>query len=297
MRAEGGSGRQRPIPPRVKDAYRHCRRRATAHYENFPVASWLLPRHLRGPVAAIYCFARDADDLADEDPRPLAARRADLLAMQERVEILEDPAAEHEPEWIALADTRARFDLPAEPFRDLIDAFLQDLEQTRYASFGELMDYCRRSANPVGRLMLHLDGEPTESMLGYSDAICSALQLINFYQDLQQDLRENNRIYLPQDEMDQYGVTEAMLAAGQSSFQLRNLMQFQYARADRLLRAGAPLGGLLRGRMGLEIRAIINGGARILWRLRQQDDVFARPRLRARDVWVILAHSLRPRRR
>ncbi|WP_018949369.1 squalene synthase HpnC [Thioalkalivibrio sp. ALMg11] len=281
----------------IRAAYRHCRQRAKAHYENFPVASWLLPSRLRGPVAAIYCFARDADDLADEDPRPIAERHQALLAMQERVQILEDPAAEHEPEWIALADARARFDLPAAPFSDLIDAFLQDLEQTRYATFGEVMDYCRRSANPVGRLMLHLNGNPTDEMLGYSDAICSALQLINFYQDLQQDLRENNRIYLPQEEMDQYGVTEAMLAAGQTTFQLRNLMQFQYARADRLLRAGAPLGGLLRGRMGLEIRAIINGGARILWRLRQQDDVFARPRLRTRDAWIILSHSLRPRRR
>ncbi|WP_018877475.1 squalene synthase HpnC [Thioalkalivibrio sp. ALE28] len=285
------------MEPRIRQAYRHCRQRATAHYENFPVASWLLPGRLRDPVAAIYCFARDADDLADEDPRPVEERRQALLAMQERVQVLEDPAAEHDPEWIALADARARFHLPAAPFSDLIDAFLQDLDQTRYATFGEVMDYCRRSANPVGRLLLHLNGNPTEEMLGHSDAICSALQLINFYQDLQQDLEENNRIYLPQEEMDQYGVTEAMLAAGKTTFQLRNLMQFQYARADRLLRAGAPLGGMLRGRLGLEIRAIINGGARILWRLRQQEDVFARPRLRTRDAWIILSHSLRPRRR
>ncbi|ADC72014.1 squalene synthase HpnC [Thioalkalivibrio sp. K90mix] len=283
--------------PDIRAAYRHCRVRATAHYENFPVASWLLPARLRGPVAAIYCFARDADDLADEDQRPVDERRADLVAMQERVQILEDPAAESEPEWIALADARQRFGLPAAPFVDLVDAFIQDLEQTRYATFGEVVEYCRRSANPVGRLMLYLDGNPTEEMIGYSDAVCSALQLINFYQDLHQDLTENDRIYLPQDEMAQYGVSEETIAAGQTTFQLRNLMQFQYARADRLLRAGAPLGGMLRGRMGLEIRAIINGGARVLWRLRQQDDVFARPRLRARDAWVILAHSLRPRRR
>ncbi|WP_018862295.1 MULTISPECIES: squalene synthase HpnC [unclassified Thioalkalivibrio] len=283
--------------PDIRAAYRHCRRRAAAHYENFPVASWLLPARLRGPVAAIYCFARDADDLADEDQRPVDERRADLIAMQERVQILESPAAESEPEWIALADARQRFSLPAAPFVDLVDAFIQDLEQTRYATFGEVMEYCRRSANPVGRLMLYLDGNPTEEMIGYSDAVCSALQLINFYQDLHQDITENNRIYLPKDEMAQYGVSEEMIAAGQTTFPLRNLMQFQYARADRLLRAGAPLGGMLRGRMGLEIRAIINGGARVLWRLRQQDDVFARPRLRARDAWIILAHSLRPRRR
>ncbi|WP_018139602.1 MULTISPECIES: squalene synthase HpnC [unclassified Thioalkalivibrio] len=283
--------------PDIRAAYRHCQRRAAEHYENFPVASWLLPARLRGPVAAIYCFARDADDLADEDQRTVDERRADLIAMQERVQILEDPAAESEPEWIALADARQRFSLPAAPFVDLVDAFIQDLEQTRYTTFGEVMEYCRRSANPVGRLMLYLDGNPTEEMIGYSDAVCSALQLINFYQDLHQDITENNRIYLPQNEMAQYGVSEEMITGGQTTFQLRNLMQFQYARADRLLRAGAPLGGMLRGRMGLEIRAIINGGARVLWRLRQQDDVFARPRLRARDAWIILAHSLRPRRR
>jgi len=285
------------MSPRTRNAYRHCRRRAAAHYENFPVASWLLPRGLRGPVAAIYCFARDADDLADEDPRPVEARRQDLLAIREHVQCLEDPAAEHEPEWIALADARTRFDLPAALFADLIDAFVQDLEQSRYQTFGEVMEYCRRSANPIGRLLLHLDGDPTREMLGYSDAICSALQLVNFFQDLRQDLEENDRIYLPQEEMDQYGVTEAMLAAGTSTFQLRNLMQFQYARADRLLRAGAPLGGMVRGRTGLEIRAIINAGARILWRLRRQDDVFSRPRLRPRDAWIILGHSVRPRRR
>ena len=283
--------------PDIRAAYRHCRRRAAAHYENFPVASRLLPARLRDPVAAIYCFARDADDLADEDRRPVAERRADLVAMQQRVQALGEPGAQAEPEWIALADARARFGLPAAPFVDLVDAFIQDLEKTRYADFGEVMDYCRRSANPVGRLMLHLNGDPSEEMLGRSDAVCSALQLINFYQDLRQDITENDRIYLPQDEMRRFGVNDGMIAAGVTTVQLRNLMQFQYARADRLLRSGAPLGGMLRGRMGLEIRAIINGGARILWRLRQQDDVFARPRLRARDIWVILAHSLRPRRR
>ncbi|MBS3800494.1 MAG: squalene/phytoene synthase family protein, partial [Thioalkalivibrio sp.] len=207
------------MPPRTRHAYRHCRRRAASHYENFPVASWLLPSRLRGPLAAIYCFARAGDDLADEDPRPVEPRRQDLLAMREHVQRLGDPAAEHEPEWIALADTRAHFDLPARLFEDLIDAFVQDLGQTRYRTFGEVMEYCRRSANPVGRLLLHLDGDPTPEMLGYSDAICSALQLINFYQDLRQDLEENDRIYLPQEEMHQYGVTEAMLAAGTSTFQ------------------------------------------------------------------------------
>ncbi len=281
----------------LRAAYGFCHQRVAAHYENFPVASWLLPRHLRGPVAAIYCFARTADDLADEDPRPVPERRADLEAMRAHILELESPEAESEPEWKALADACQRHALPVQPFSDLIDAFIQDLDQKRYATFGEVMEYCRRSANPVGRLLLHLYTNPSDEMLGHSDAICSALQLINFYQDLRQDLEENDRIYLPQEDMARYGVSETLLASGVTSLPLRNLMQFQYARADRLLRAGAPLGGMLGGRMGLEVRAIVNAGARVLWRLRQQDDVFARPRLRPRDKWIVLRQSLFPRRR
>ena len=269
-------------------AYGHCLERARAHYENFPVASRLLPKRLRGPVAAIYCYARDTDDLADEDPRPVAERRDALRAMQQRVLALDDPAREPEPEWRALADTLRRHALPREPFVNLADAFLQDLEKTRYADFGEVMAYCRRSANPVGHLLLHLVGQATPENVARSDAVCSALQLINFYQDLHQDYAEHGRIYLPADEMAAYRIGEAHLRDRISDFRMRNLMLFQYRRADRLLRSGAPLGRALRGRFGLEVRAIVAGGARVLWRLQQQQDVFARPRLRPRDWLAIL---------
>ncbi|AHE98396.1 squalene synthase HpnC [Thioalkalivibrio paradoxus] len=285
------------VDPLTDAAYRHCLQRAAAHYENFPVASRLLPRRLRGPIAAIYCFARDADDLADEDPRSVGQRRQALQALQQRIRTLAAPESETEPQWRALADTVQRFDLPRQPFLDLADAFLQDLEKTRYADFGEIMAYCRRSANPVGRLLLHLAGAATPTNLAHSDAVCSALQLINFCQDLRQDFAEHGRIYLPADEMAEYGVTEDHLRAGISDVRMRRLMQRQYRRADRLLRSGAPLGQALRGRLGLEIRAIINAGARVLWRLEQQDDVFSRPRLRRRDQWAILRHSLFPPRR
>lgn len=282
--------------PATATAYAHCLRRAAGHYENFPVASRLLPRRLRGPVAAIYCYARDADDLADEDPRPVAARRQALEAMQTRVRSLGDPAREAEPEWRALADATRRFELPRTPLIDLADAFIQDLEKHRYANFGEVMAYSRRSANPVGRLLLSLENEANPGNVACSDAICSALQLINFYQDLHQDYTEHGRIYIPADEMIAYGVTEAHFQNRVSDFRMRNLMQFQYQRADRLLRAGAPLGRSLRGRLGLEIRAIIQGGARVLWRLRQQPDVFARPRLGKVDWLLVLGRSLVPRR-
>ncbi len=282
--------------PATAAAYAHCLRRAAGHYENFPVASRLLPYRLRGPVAAIYCYARDADDLADEDPRPVTERRHALEALQARVRSLGDPAGETEPEWRALADTTRRFEIPREPLLDLADAFIQDLDKTRYANFGEVMAYCRRSANPVGRLLLHLENEASPGNLASSDAVCSALQLINFYQDLQQDHAEHGRIYIPADEMAAYGVTEIHFRDRVSDFRMRNLMQFQYQRADRLLRAGAPLGRALHGRLGLEIRAIIQGGARILWRLRQQPDVFARPRLRKVDWLLVLGRSLVPGR-
>jgi squalene synthase HpnC len=279
----------------LAEAYGHCLRRARGHYENFPVASRLLPYPLRGPVAAIYCFARDADDLADEDARPVPERRADLMRMQSRVQALDAAHAEAEPEWRALADTIRRHKLPREPFVDLADAFLQDLEKTRYADFGEVMTYCRRSANPVGRLMLHLTDQATPENIALSDAVCSALQLINFFQDLAQDYEEHGRIYLPADEMRRHGVTEDHLRDRTSDARMRALMLSLYERADRLLRAGAPLGRRLRGPMGLEIRAIVNGGARVLWKLRRDHDVFSRPRLGARDWAVILSQSLFPR--
>jgi squalene synthase HpnC len=282
--------------PAIAAAYAHCQRRAAGHYENFPAASRLLPSHLRGPVAAIYCYARDADDLADEDPRPVAERRRALEVMQKRVGTLGEPAAETEPEWQALADAVRRFALPVDLLTDLADAFVQDLEKTRYTDFGEVMSYCRRSANPVGRLLLHMANEATPENLACADAVCSALQLINFHQDLHQDYAEHGRIYIPADEMAAHGVTEAHFRDRVSDFRMRNLMQFQYRRADRLLRAGAPLGRAVHGRLGLEIRAIIQGGARVLWQLRQQSDVFARPRLRRADWLLILARSLVPGR-
>lgn len=280
--------------PQTAAAYAHCQQRAASHYENFPVASRLLPRALRGPVAAIYCYARDADDIADESPEPVAERRTALRQMQARVRSLGDPAQQEAPEWRALADTLQRHALPTELLTDLADAFIQDLDQTRYANFGEVMGYCRRSANPVGRLLLHLSDQATPENLAHSDAVCSALQLINFHQDLRQDFAENGRIYIPQDEMTTYGVTEEHFRHCVNDFGMRNLMQFQYRRADRLLRAGAPLGRALPGRLGLEIRAIIQGGARVLWRLQQQDDVFSRPRLRFGDWLLILGRSLVP---
>lgn len=282
-----------------QQAYQHCLQEANRHYENFPVASKLLPSALRAPVAAIYSFARRSDDLADEGASSDAQRLAGLDAMAQAIdEAATGRADPTDATFVALADAMSRYALPVSLFHDLLTAFRQDVTHKRYADFGELMQYCRCSANPIGRLLLHLGGEAEARKLALSDAVCSSLQLINFYQDLAQDYEEMGRIYLPQDEMQRFGVTEAHVAERRSDGAMRALMQFQYQRADKLLRSGAPLGRELSGRLGLEIRFIINAGARVLWLLRRQEgDLFSRPRLSKKDYLRIAADSVWPKRR
>ena len=283
------------IDTRTAHAYRDCMRIARGHYENFPVASILLPRDIRRPVAAIYAFARRADDFADEGTRSDLERLQELNTMSAALDAAVAGRPGDDPLFIALADAIARHQLPPQLFHDLLAAFKQDVTKKRYADFGEVIQYCRLSANPIGRLLLHLTGNDDEKNLAYSDGICSALQLINFYQDLSQDYEEMGRIYLPQDEMAKYGVTEDHIRERRSDVAMRQLMQHQYERADRMIRAGAPLGRRLRGRFGLEIRMIVMGGARIIYRLKQQNDLFSRPRLRARDWGSILKGALFPK--
>lgn len=264
----------------VKRAYAYCGNMAKEHYENFPVASLALPRRLRRPVSAIYAFARTADDLADEGPASPDERVSALDAMDRQLQAIEGGT---EPEGLlftALADTIGQHHLPIEPFRDLLRAFRLDVTKHRYADFAELMGYCRWSANPVGRLLLHLYDAATERNIGYSDGICTALQLINFLQDLYSDYNERGRIYLPTDEMERFGVGETHFRDRISDAAMHRLIMLQVDRATRLLRAGAPLGKALKGRAGFELRMIVLGGNTILQHLRaQHDDLFSRPRL------------------
>ena len=261
---------------------------AVDHYENFPVASILLPKHLRRPVEIIYNFARQADDFADEGDIPNAERLAKLDAF--RTELIR--IANHEspliPLFRELASVVVEYQLPLQLFHDLLDAFSQDVVKKRYADYDELLDYCRRSANPVGRLLLHLYEAATPQNLIYSDAICTALQLINFWQDVKKDYAIG-RIYLPLDEMARFEVFENHIAQGLPDQAWRELMQLQVDRAGKMMQSGAPLGSILPGRIGLEMRLIIAGGNRILHKLQQVDfDMFARrPVLRLHD-WVIM---------
>ena len=267
---------------------------AIQHYENFPVASILLPRHLRYPVRLIYAFARQSDDFADEGNDPPEVRLAKLNQFRAELGRIERGEPSEQALFRDLAQVIQAHQLPIHYFHDLLDAFSQDVTKTRYADFGEVMDYCRRSANPIGRLLLHLYHETDARQLALSDGICSALQIINFLQDIAIDYQKG-RIYLPQDELAQYGITEQQLARGGTSSLWWPFMQFQIERTRKLLQAGAPLGTQLRGRIGLELRLIIMGGERILKKLHgAQGDVFnARPVLKPIDWLYMLYRAVR----
>lgn len=258
------------------------------HYENFPVASILMPKRLRKPVAAIYHFARAADDIADEGDLPDDERLRQLDEFRAELARIARNEAPLTPLFKNLAAEIRQHALPLQPFYDLLDAFSQDVVKKRYSDFDELLDYCRRSANPVGRLLLQLYGEATPQNIIYADAICTSLQLINFWQDVEKDYAIG-RIYLPLDDLAQYGVSEEQIAQGITDDAWRRLMQFQADRARAMMLSGAPLGSILTGRIGLEMRMVIAGGLRILSKLESvQFDMFRhRPVLRPFD-WVIM---------
>jgi squalene synthase HpnC len=261
---------------------------AVGHYENFPVASLVLPARLRRPIAAIYRFARTADDFADEGDLPVVERLRRLTELGDQLRHLERGDPPQAPLFRELSEAIRVHALPVSYFHDLLAAFSQDCVKTRYSDFGELQAYARRSADPVGRLLLHLFEAASAQNFAWSDKICSALQFINFWQDVALDYRKR-RIYLPIDEMQAFGVTELDIASEAPTDRFRALMRFQVARAREMLYAGAALGRALRGRTGLEIRMVVAGGDAILQKLIDADyDVFhRRPVLGAGD-WLAM---------
>ena len=269
---------------------------SAGHYENFPVASLLLPAALRHPVRVIYRFARSADDFADEGDAVPGERLASLDAYRRELDRIAAGEASGMPLFDALRRVIHEHALPLQPFRDLLDAFSQDVRKVRYATFDEVLDYCRRSANPVGNLLLHLFCRATPANLAHSDSICTALQLVNFWQDVAID-HARGRVYLPQDDMTRFGVTEAQLAEQRCDRAWQSLIRFQTARARAMLHSGAPLGRALGGRLGLEIRTTVQGGLRILEKIELADcDMFRRrPVLGSLDWPVLLWRALRTR--
>ncbi|KQX01303.1 squalene synthase HpnC [Massilia sp. Root418] len=264
------------------------------HYENFPVASVLLPRRLVPAVEAIYAFARSADDLADEGDATPEQRLAALAAYEQALDRIAAGEPGLEPMFARLAGVIAQYDLPLQPFRDLLSAFKQDVTVTRYASYEALLDYCARSANPVGLLMLSLYGQADADNVRDSDAICSALQIINFLQDVAIDLHKE-RIYLPMEDLARFAVSPAALDHPGGTAKWRSLMKFEVARARALMLSGAPLALRLRGRIGMELRMVVQGGLRILEAIEEVDyDVFRRRPKLTRGDWIKVAwRSLR----
>ncbi len=230
------------------------------------MASILLPRALRRPVAAIYAFARSADDIADEGDHDSATRLALLDIYRDNLESIGQGKTPSAPLFTALADTIRTHTLPLEPFYDLLAAFRQDVIKTRYADVDELLQYCRLSANPVGRLLLRLFRCDTETNVVLSDAICTGLQLTNFLQDVGADY-ERGRIYLPQDALRAHAVVPDDIRARRFGPGWQRLIQGEIERTRSLLLSGARLGSRLTGRFGLEIRLTIAGGLTILDKL------------------------------
>lgn len=261
------------------------------HYENFPVASLLLPAPLRTPVQAIYRFARTADDIADEGDAAPADRLAQLAALDAQL----DRIAGGQPcDWPDLAAAVAAHDLPLQLLRDLLSAFAQDVRVKRYADYDALLDYCRRSANPIGRLLLRLFRRDEPALLAHSDAICSGLQLVNFWQDVAIDWRKD-RVYLPQVELQRFGIDEVQIGQQRADAQWSALLGAQVARARAMLLSGAPLARALGGRVGWELRLVVQGGLRIAEKIDAcAGDVFRhRPVLGKADWALMTARALR----
>ena len=280
----------------VDGAYEYCEKLARSHYENFPVGSMLIPRPLRKHFYSIYAFARTADDFADEGYAENYSERERLELLEEWREMLRQTIKGHatHPVFIALRQTQAEFNLPVALLEDLLSAFVQDVTVSRYATFGELLDYCRRSANPVGRLILLLFGYRDEQLHSWSDDICTALQLANHWQDVAIDLAKG-RVYIPAEDLARFKLSFDDLKDSRADERFRRLMQFEVARARELFERGKPLCVSVSGRLGLELRGVWLGGTRILDLIEQNSyDVFARrPIITSADKLRILSLAAR----
>ena len=280
----------------LAEAYAACEALARAHYENFPVASVLLPRAMRPHVAAVYAFARRADDMADEGQTPGAQRRAELADWLRRLHAAVESdttcgAASDDLMLIAAANSIRALDLPLPLFDDLISAFAQDTMTTRYVSWDEVLDYCRRSANPVGRLVLRIAGYRDDALDRSSDALCTALQLTNFWQDFGRDWRAG-RLYVPREVQAAVGADERQLTATMTDTWARAIERAVAFTRERFAEGRAVCDGV-RGRLRFELRFTWLGGSRILERVERGRFALMerRPALGAADVPLLLLRA------
>lgn len=275
--------------PTLAEARAYCRRLTESHYENFHVASWFLPKRLRPHFHSIYAYCRISDDLGDEVGN--AEQSLALLDLWgEQLDACYRGEARH-PVFVALAETVRACEIPKEPFADLLVAFRQDQTVTRFRTMEEIHGYCRYSANPVGRLVLYTCGYRDEERFALSDYTCTALQLANFWQDVAVDYKKG-RIYLPQDDMERYGVTEAMIAAGEATPEFRELLRYEVGYAHKLFGKGEPLTGMVDAELALDLDLFTRGGLEILRAIEAQgyDVLRARPSIpRSRKLLLLLS--------
>jgi squalene synthase HpnC len=276
----------------LEQAYEYCAQIARSHYENFTVASWLMPRRMRPHMHAIYAYARIGDDFADED-RSLTK----LEEWGQELDLAFQGSPRH-PVMVAVADTARRFDIPKEPFGDLLKAFRSDVDFKGFDTIEDLLEYARSSANPVGRLVLYLFGYRDAERQRLADAVCSGLQLANFWQDIAIDLAKD-RVYLPRRDMENFGVTVQDLRDGRMSPQFEALMKHEVASAREMLMSGEALARIVDRRLGRDVLMFAGGGLAILRAIERIDyDVFrARPKLNRFDYvklgWAALGGRLR----
>lgn len=274
-----------PVTP--IEARRYCERLAKSHYENFLVAGVFCPRSLRQHFYNVYAYCRISDDLGDE----IGDTQKSLVLLdwwERELDALYSGSPRH-PVFVALQDTVAQFEIPIDPFRDLLTAFRQDQVMTRYPTYNELLGYCRNSANPVGRLVLYLCGYKDEERLALSDKTCTALQLANFWQDVARDLLKD-RVYLPLEEIERFGYTEAKLFAREFNPEFAALMKFEVDRTHDLFAEGASLGPLVERRVRLDVEMFSRGGQEVLRLIEQQhyDVLTSRPSVSKRRQMQML---------
>lgn len=267
----------------LTEAYNHCTALAREHYENFPVASRLMPARLRPHVAAVYAFARHADDMADEGAMSGDDRGAQLEQWRGLLQECSHRESEH-PVFLALGDTIRRFSIPQQLFHDLLDAFVQDTQVRSYATFDDVLDYCRRSANPVGRIILALHGILHEETARPSDALCTGLQLVNFWQDVSVD-RLKPRVYIPEEDLARHGLTTEDILRGEDNHRIRTVIALEVERTRPFFENALPLFPLVPLRLRRELAAIWRGGMRILEKVEKQgyNAVVSRPSLSWKD--------------
>lgn len=273
-------------------AYQDCLKIAQNHYENFPTASRLLAKPQQRATAAIYAFARTADDIADEGDVEAAVRHARLDSLESTLSQIGNDITPDEPIFMALADTIRQYRLPIKPFENLLQAFRSDIDVKRYETYSQLAQYCEHSANPVGELVLRLHNKWNPVTARLSDNICTALQLVNFIQDLESDYNQRGRLYLPLDELQQFNTNESDIANHKQSQQLTNLVHYQLNRANSLLQAGSPLISHCNGRLRLLLKLTVRSGQRIHDKLITRQNIYVRPTLGAGDFALIIIRSL-----